>query len=85
MEIIATKPSRRWQPPRVTSTTSLQLEHLVPLDAISQNSALESLAINRMITIHTIELEGSQTLSRMDILSPPRFSTSAMDEQHLYL
>ena len=32
----ATKPSRRWQPPRVTSTTDLQLNHLVPLDAISQ-------------------------------------------------
>jgi hypothetical protein len=30
----ATKPSRRWQPPRVTSTTSLQHDHLVPLDAI---------------------------------------------------
>jgi hypothetical protein len=31
-----TKPSRRWQPPRVTSTTSLQDDHLVPLDATSQ-------------------------------------------------
>ena len=31
----ATKPSRRWQPPKVTSTTSLQLDHLVPLDAVS--------------------------------------------------
>ena len=30
-----TKPSRRWKPPRVTSTTGLQLEHLVPLDATS--------------------------------------------------
>ena len=39
----ATKPSRRWQPPRVTSTTGLQHEHLVPLDAISQCNALESL------------------------------------------
>ena len=36
-----TKPSRRWQPPRVTSTTGLQHEHLVPLDAISQSNALE--------------------------------------------
>ena len=25
-----TNPSRRWQPPRVTSTTGLQLDHLVP-------------------------------------------------------
>ena len=43
MESQATKPSRRWQPPRVTSTTGLQLEHLVPLDAISQCNTLESL------------------------------------------
>ena len=42
-ETQATKPSRRWQPPRVTSTTGLQHEHLVPLDAISQCNALESL------------------------------------------
>jgi hypothetical protein len=32
----ATKPSRRWQLSRVTSTTGLQHDHLVPLDAISQ-------------------------------------------------
>jgi hypothetical protein len=38
----ATKPSRRWQPLRVTSTTGLQLDHLVPLDATSQCNALES-------------------------------------------
>jgi hypothetical protein len=38
----ATKPSRRWKPPRVTSTTGLQLDHLVPLDATSQCNALES-------------------------------------------
>src|SRR6185436_10048829 len=37
-----TKPSRRWQPPRVTSTTDLQLDHLVPTLAISQRNALES-------------------------------------------
>jgi hypothetical protein len=34
------KPSRKWQPPRVTSTTSLQHEHLVPLDAIIQCNTL---------------------------------------------
>jgi hypothetical protein len=45
---LATKPSRRWQPPRVISTTDLQLEHLVPLDAISQCNALESLTHNRI-------------------------------------
>ena len=33
LEWQATKPSRRWQPPRVTITTGLQLDHLVPLDA----------------------------------------------------
>ena len=48
MESHATKPSRRWQPPRVTSTTSLQLDHLVPTLAISQCNALESLTHNRM-------------------------------------
>jgi hypothetical protein len=31
----ATKLSRRCQPPRVTSTTALQHDHLVPLDATS--------------------------------------------------
>jgi hypothetical protein len=30
-----TKPFRRWQPLRVTSTIGLQLERLVPLDTIS--------------------------------------------------
>ena len=30
------QPSRRWQPPRVTSTTGLQLDHLVPLDTTSR-------------------------------------------------
>jgi len=44
----AIKPSRRWQPPRVTSTTGLQHKHLVPLNAISQCNAVESLT-------HTIE------------------------------
>ena len=39
----ATKRSRMWQPPRVTSTISLQHEHLLPLDAITQCNALESL------------------------------------------
>ena len=31
----ASKPSRRWQPPKVKSTTDLQDDHLVPLDATS--------------------------------------------------
>jgi hypothetical protein len=61
----ATKPSRRWQPPRVTSITSLQLDHLVPLDATSQCNALEShsLAIGSH-SCKTSELEGSQALPK---------------------
>ena len=48
----ATKPSRRWQPPRVTSTTDLQLEHLVPLDATSRcNRTRIAHSLDRMITI----------------------------------
>jgi hypothetical protein len=46
------KSSRRWQPPRVTSTTGLQLDHLVPLDATSRcNRTRIALTLNRMITI----------------------------------
>jgi hypothetical protein len=45
---LPTKPSRRWQPPRVKSITGLQLEHLMSLDAISQCNALESLTHNRI-------------------------------------
>jgi hypothetical protein len=37
----ATKTSRRCQPLRVTSTTGMQLNHLMPLDAITQCNALE--------------------------------------------
>ena len=62
MESQATKPSRRWQPPRVTSTTGLQLDHLVPLDAISQCNALESLTHNVFTPLaSTSELEAYQT------------------------
>ena len=47
-----TKPSRRWQPPRVTSTTGLQLDHLVPLDATSRcNRTRIAHSLNRMNTI----------------------------------
>ena len=57
-----TKPSRRWQRPRLTSTTSLQLDHLVPLDEITQCNALESLTRNGFALLSsTSELEGSQT------------------------
>ena len=47
-----TKPSRRWQPPRVTSTTGLQLDHLVPLDATSRcNRTRIAHSLDRMITM----------------------------------
>ena len=47
-----TKPSRRWQPPRVTSTTGSQHDHLVPLDATSRcNRTRIALSHNWMITI----------------------------------
>jgi hypothetical protein len=45
----ATKPSRRWQPPRVTSATGLQDDHLVPLDATLRcNRTRITLTRNRM-------------------------------------
>ena len=48
----ATKPSRVWQPPRVTSITGLQLDHLVPLNATSRcNRTRIAHSHNRMITI----------------------------------
>jgi hypothetical protein len=56
----STKPSRRWQPPRVTSTPALQHEHLVPLDAISQSNALDSHSQSICNLTSTSELEGSQ-------------------------
>ena len=65
----ATKPSRRWQPLRVTSTTVLKHEHLVPLDAISQCNALESLTSLLICTLaSTSELKGFQA----HLHKPPR-------------
>jgi hypothetical protein len=51
-ELQATEPSRRWQPPRVTSTISLQHSHLGPLDATSRciHSRIAH-SLNRMNTI----------------------------------
>jgi hypothetical protein len=47
--------SRRWQPPRVTSTIGLQLDHLVSLDALSRcNRTRIALILNRIITIKRI-------------------------------
>ena len=48
----ATKPSRRWQPLRVTSTINLQHDHLVPLDATSRcNHTRIAHSLNQMNTI----------------------------------
>jgi len=59
MESQTTKPSRRWQPPRVTSTTGLLHEHLVLLDAISQcNRTTIARSHNRIITIKHIWVRG---------------------------
>jgi hypothetical protein len=58
-----TKPSRRWHPPKVTSTTSLQLEHLVPLDKISQyNRTRITHSQSDRTLASTSKLEGSQAL-----------------------
>ena len=47
-----TKPSRRWQPLRVASTTDLQLNHLVPLDATSRcNRTRIAHSLDRINTI----------------------------------
>jgi hypothetical protein len=52
IESQATKPSRRWQPLRVISTTDLQLDHLVPLDATSRwNRNRITHSFDRMNTI----------------------------------
>ena len=59
---LATKPYRRWKTPRVTSTTGLQLDHLVPLDVISHCNTLELLTPNGFTLLaSTSELEASQT------------------------
>ena len=74
----ATKPSRRWQPSRVTSTTVLQLYHLVLLDATSRCNALEShsLAIGLSL-LSTSELEGSQS----HLHKPPRLKGAQQPAQ----
>jgi hypothetical protein len=60
-----TKLSRRWQPLKVTSTTSLQLDHLVPLDTTSRCNALESHRLTIGSTLaSTSELVGSSALPK---------------------
>jgi hypothetical protein len=74
----ATKSSRRWQPPRVTSTTGLQLDHLVPLDATSRcNHTRITHSLDRMITIKQSELEGSQA----HLHKPPRLKGAQQPAQ----
>ena len=54
-----TKPSRRWQPPRVTSTIGLQDDHLVPLDVTSRcNRTRIAHSLNRMNTIKQESVRG---------------------------
>jgi hypothetical protein len=68
-ELQATKASRRWQPPRVTSTTGLQFKHLVPLDATSRCNRIRITHSQLDHTLASIsELEGSQA----DLHKPPR-------------
>ena len=47
----ATKPSRRWQPPRVISTTGLQHDHQVPLDTTLRCNTLESHSLTYRIAL----------------------------------
>jgi hypothetical protein len=85
-EELTTKPSRRWQPLIVTSTTGLQLDHLVPLDAISQYNRTR---ITHSQSIHTLastcELEGSQSHSSMDAKSPKVLNLSQARAPHLFI
>jgi hypothetical protein len=54
--------SRSWQSLRVTSTTSLQLDHLVPLDAMLQCNRTRITHSQSIRTLtNTSELEGFQT------------------------
>jgi hypothetical protein len=77
MESQATKPSRRWQPPRVTGTTGLQLEHLVPLDAISQCNTLESYSL--AIDSHTCK----HKWVRGSLSTPQAWTLSPKDAKHV--
>ena len=81
-----TKLFRRWQPPRVTSTTNLQLDHLVPLDVISQcnRTRITHSQSDRTLT-STSELEGSQTLSSMDTKSPKVLNLSHGQDTPLFI
>jgi hypothetical protein len=66
----ATKPSRRWQPPRVISTTSLQHDHLVPPDATSWcNQTRIAHSLNRMNTIKQEWVRGSPSTPQAWTLS----------------
>lgn len=70
IELTTFKPSKRWQPLRVTSTTDLKHDHLSPHLAISQ---CNTLAITHSqldaIATCTSELEGFQAHSSKDTKS----------------
>jgi hypothetical protein len=76
-----TNPSRRWQPPGVTSTTSLQLDHLMPILAISQYNTL--LTHNWMQSLCAQVIEGSKALSSKDTKSPRCSATSQSHPREL--
>jgi hypothetical protein len=82
----ATKPSRRWQPLRVTSTTGLQQEHLVPLDATSRCN-------HTRITHSLIDSQSSKHKVSWRLLKPsthkgntsPRCLAPAKADHYFYL
>jgi hypothetical protein len=66
-----TKPSRRWQPPRVTSTTGLQDGHLVPHNVTSWcNRSRIAHSLNRMNTIKQEWVRGLASTLQAWTLSP---------------
>jgi hypothetical protein len=82
----AIKPSRRWQPPRVTSTTGLQLEHLVPLDATSRCNRTRITHSQSIRTLaSTSELEASQTKHTQGKHIPKVLSLSHGRTPHLFI
>ena len=85
MESQATKPSRMWQPPRITSNAGLQLDHLVPLDATSRCNrtriALTQSDDHYQAYVRWWAPNPSQAWTQ----SPPRCSIKTMAETPFYL
>jgi len=70
----ATKPSRRWQPPRVTSTTGLQHEHLVPL--------LCNLSMQHTRITHSLLIRTLASTSELEPSTPQAWTLSPKGAQH---